>query len=161
MPLAFLRRAALLRQRDRLLPAGRLVCVDLTALSRLPGDSTDTDIEQLQAAREMLYPRYRDFGSDVAEFIDCCQTAGILTFTAPITHLRIEATSVREQRDGGFLVLVTVAGQLTLVSNHLPADSFAATDDIAGLVLTTVAETADHLYRSLLTTAKDLRRETA
>jgi len=151
MPLGFLRHTALLWQRSRPLPAGRLA--DLTALSRLPDDSTDNNIEWLQDAHEMLNMRYHDFGYAATEFIDCCRTAGILTFTAPITPVRIEATTV-----GGFLVLVTVADRFTLASSQLPADSFAATDDIAGLVLATIAETADRLYRSLLTTAKDLAR---
>jgi len=156
MPLALLRRAALLWQRNRPLPAGRFVCADLTALSRLPYDSADKNIEWLQDAREMLSMRYHDFGYAATEFIDCCRTAGILTFTAPITHVRVEATAA-----GDVLVLVTVADRLTVVSNQLPADSFAATDDIAGLLLATVAETADRLYRSLPITVKDLRRERA
>lgn len=156
MPLALLRRAALLWQRDRPLPADRRICADLAALSRLLDDSTDNDVESLQYAHEMLHRRYPDFGYAATEFIDCCQTAGILTFTAPITHIRVEAPNA-----GGILVLLTVADRLTLASDPLPADSFTATDDIAGLVLATVAETADRLHRSLLTTTEDLRRRRA
>jgi hypothetical protein len=161
MPLVFLRRAALLWQRDRRLPAGRLVCADLTALSRLADNSTDRNIQWLQAMRDMLDTRHQDFGYAAVEFIDCCQTAGILRFPAPITCIRVETSGGRELRDDGLLVLVTVADRLTLASSPLPAMTFAATDDVAGLVLTTVAETADRLCRSLLATTKDLRRRRA
>ena len=116
------------------------------------------EAEELSELLSLLDPRSRSFGTDVADLIDRCNTHGILTFTAPILSIRIEPTTVGEARDGGFLVLVTVTDGITLASSQLVPDIFRDADDVARHVLASVVETANRLYRRLLTAAAHLTR---
>jgi hypothetical protein len=112
----------------------------------------------LRAAVDALDPVTRSFGGDVADFVDACISARVLTFDAPITGIRIEPTVLGESRDGGFLVLLTVGHVTTVASGQLGADLFRDADDIAAHVLGAVISAANSIYRSLLSTAAELSR---
>jgi diguanylate cyclase (GGDEF)-like protein len=105
------------------------------------------DIAELQSLLEVLDPATRHFGSDAAELVTRGLEHGVLQLHSPLTHVRIEPTTVDEYRDGGFLVLVTVADAITLTSAQLHPRDFAGLNDrTAEHLLTIVADTACRLY---------------
>ncbi len=101
----------------------------------------------------LMNPRSRDFGTDVAAFIDQCGEQQILRIAAPVTAVWLEATVNGDYRDGGFLVMVTIADRITLASGQLIPQVFHDADDLPRQVLAVVVDVADHTYREFLHTA--------
>jgi len=105
------------------------------------------DIADLQNLLEVLDPATRHFGTDVADLVARCLDHGVLQLHSPLTHVRIEATTVGEYRDGGFLILVTIADAVTLTSAQIHPRDFTHRGDHTGEhVLAAVAETVCRLY---------------
>ena len=128
------------------------VWADLSRLDQLVNGDTD----DLPTLVTLMDPRGRDFGTDVAAFIDHCGEQHILRIAAPVTAVRIEATVNGEYRDGGFLVMVTNADRITLASGLLVPLVFNDSDDLPRQVLAVVVDVADHTYREFLHTAASL-----
>ncbi|BEL12897.1 hypothetical protein Q0Z83_110880 [Actinoplanes sichuanensis] len=147
-------------RRDRRRQTWSFVHADDTKLpAPRQADSEPEAADVLQAAVDTLDPMTRSFGGDVADFVEACIGAQVLTFDAPITGIRIEPTVLGESRDGGFLILVTVGESTTVASGRLGADLFRDADDIAAHVLGAVLSTANSIYRTLLSTAAELSRD--
>ncbi|RSM47980.1 hypothetical protein DMB66_47170 [Actinoplanes sp. ATCC 53533] len=107
------------------------------------------DIAELQSLLEVLNPTSRSLGSDTAELVIRCLDHGALQLQSPLTHVRIEATTVGDYRDGGFLVLVTIADTITLTSTQIhPRDLAGLGKRTAEQLLAVVADTACQLYDS-------------
>ena len=105
------------------------------------------DIAELQSLLKSLDPTSRRFGTDAAELVTRCLEHGALQLHSPLTHVRIEATTVDECRDGGFLVLVTIADTVVLASAAiLPRDIGGPHDRTAENLVAVVADTACRLY---------------
>jgi hypothetical protein len=136
--------------------AVRPVVLDSVAFSRLTArnvslDAADIheidDAEERDQVIEVLSPRSRGFGTDVAELVAYSVRHKILRYRAPVTGLFIEPTTIGERRDGGFLVLVRVADTITLASDRLhPCPSPGAPVHQAAVVLGAVADAASHVY---------------
>lgn len=105
------------------------------------------DIIELQSLLKSLDPATRRFGTDTAELVTRCLDHGALRLHSPLTHVRIEATTVDEYRDGGFLVLVTIADTVTLASAPiLPRNIAGPHDRTAEHLIAVIADTACRLY---------------
>ncbi|WP_203841837.1 hypothetical protein [Winogradskya humida] len=126
--------------------------------------SDSTDADDVPTLFALMDPRSRDFGTDVAAFIDHCCEQQILRIAAPVTAVGIEATVNGDYRDGGFLVMVTIADRITLASGQLLSGVFHDADDLPRQVLggfhvaalAVVVDVADHTYREFLHTAASL-----
>ena len=127
------------------------VWADLTRLDQLVSNDTDTD--ELPTLFTLMDPGGRDLGTDVAAFIDHCCEQQVLRIAAPVTAVGIEATVSGDYRDGGFLVMVTIADRITLASGQLISRVFHDADDLPREVLAVVVDVADHTYREFLRTA--------
>ncbi|MFI7598257.1 hypothetical protein [Actinoplanes sp. NPDC049681] len=152
-------RAALARRRAgnrtvRSDNAGLAVWADLARLDQLVANAADPD--EMPALFTLMNPAGRDFGTDVATFIDHCCEQQILLVAAPVTAVDIEATVSGDCRDGGFLVMVTINDQITVASGQLIPKAFRDADDLPRKVLAVVVDIADHAYREFLRTAADL-----
>ncbi|WP_045740288.1 hypothetical protein [Actinoplanes rectilineatus] len=152
-------RAALARRRTgnwavRPDSAGLTVWVDLARLDQVTVDNADTD--ELSTLFALMNPAGRDFGTDVAAFIDYCCEKQVLRVAAPVTAVGIEATVSGDYRDGGFLVMVTIADQITVASGQLLPEVFRDAGDLPRRVLAVVVDVADHAYREFLRTAAEL-----
>lgn len=128
------------------------VWADLTRLDQLVNDDTD----DLATLFILMDPLGGDFGTDVGAFIDHCGEQQVLRIAAPITTIGIEATVNGDYRDGGFLVMVTIADRITLASGQLLPQVFQNSDDLPRQVLAVVVDVADHTYREFLHTAASL-----
>ncbi|MFG1995244.1 hypothetical protein ACGFJ7_35245 [Actinoplanes sp. NPDC048988] len=162
MPLKDLVRAALARRRGKDRPessvsAGLSVWADLTRLDELVAGAT----EDLPTLFMLINPAGHDFGTDVAAFIDHCCEQQVLLLAAPVTAVGIEATVSGDYRDGGFLVMVTIADQITLASGQLVPEAFRDADNLPRQVLAVVVDVADHAYREFLRTAAELAGRTS
>lgn len=147
-------------RRNRQRQTWPVVHADDTKLLENRQTSTPSEAdERLQATADALDPTNAGFGSGVSDFIDACVCGEVLTFDVPITRIRIAPTVLGERRDGGFLVLVTVGHVTTVASDQLSAELFRGADDVAASVLAVVLSTADHVYRTLLSTAAELPRD--
>jgi hypothetical protein len=133
---------------------GLTVWADLTRLDQLV--TADSDTDELPTLFALMNPGGRDFGTDVAAFIDHCWEQQILRVAAPVIAVGIEATVSGDYRDGGFLVMVTVADRITVASGQLIPEVFRDADDLPRKVLALVVDIADHSYREFLRTAADL-----
>ncbi|MEV4708204.1 hypothetical protein [Actinoplanes sp. NPDC049316] len=133
---------------------GLTVWADLARLDHLAADAAGTD--ELPTLFTLMNPGGRDFGTDVAAFIEHCSEQQILRFAAPVTAVDIEATVSGDYRDGGFLVMVTIADRITMASGQLIPQVFRDADDLPRQVLAVVVDVADHAYREFLQTAADL-----
>jgi hypothetical protein len=131
---------------------GLTVWADLARLDQL----MDGDPDDLPALFTLMNPGGRDFGTDVAAFIDHCSEQQVLRVAAPVTAVGIEATVSGDYRDGGFLVMVTIADQITVASGQLIPEVFRDAADLPRKVLAVVVDIADHAYRELLRTAAEL-----
>ncbi|MEU4243955.1 hypothetical protein [Actinoplanes sp. NPDC026619] len=127
------------------------VWADLARLEQLVAD--DTDDAELPSLFRLTDPGGRDFGTEVAAFIDHCCEQQILHITAPVTAVGIEATVGGDHRDGGFLVMVTIADRITVASGQLIPEVFRSADDLPQKVLAVVVDIADHTYREFVLTA--------
>ncbi|MEV8509686.1 hypothetical protein AB0368_33330 [Actinoplanes sp. NPDC051475] len=150
-------RAALARRRavNRTVSSagsGLTVWADLARLDELVAGDTD----DLPTLFTLMNPGGRDFGTDVATFIDHCCEQQILLLAAPVTAVGIEATVSGDCRDGGFLVMVTIADQISVASGQLVPEAFRDADDLPRKVLAVVVDIADHAYREFLRTAAEL-----
>jgi hypothetical protein len=130
------------------------IWADLARLDQLVNDATDAD--DVSTLFALMDPRGRDFGTDVAAFIDHCCEQQILRIAAPVTAVGIEATVSGDYRDGGFLVMVTIADRITLASGQLIAGVFLDADDPPLQVLAVVVDVAEHTYREFLHTTASL-----
>ena len=139
----------------RLAATELIVWADLTRLDRLVNDDTD----DLPALFTLMDPRGRDFGTDVAALIDHCGEQQILRIAAPVTAVGIEVTVNGDYRDGGFLVMVTIADRITVASGQLIPQVFHDSDDVPRQVLAVIVDVADHTYREFLHTAASLHRD--
>lgn len=140
-----------------------LVVFDRHLFDRLAAGQVSSDIAhlddlaELSAVLEVLNPRGRDFGTDVADLVAFCLEHGALRAQYPITGVSIHPTVVGETRDGGFLVLITVAGMLALASDQTHPRTFADDPtDAARRVLATVAATGCGLYNAYQATTATL-----
>jgi diguanylate cyclase (GGDEF)-like protein len=105
------------------------------------------DITELQSLLKVLDPATRHFGTDTADLVFRCLDNGALRLRDPLTHVRIEATAHGEYRDGGFLVLVTIADTITLTSGQIHPWTFAGLGErTAEHLVAAVADTACRLY---------------
>jgi diguanylate cyclase (GGDEF)-like protein len=105
------------------------------------------DIAELHSLLQVLDPATREFGTDTAELVTRCLEHGALQLHSPLTHVRIEATTLGQYRDGGFLVLATIADTITLTSAQIHPRAFAGLGDrTAEQLLAVVADTACRLY---------------
>lgn len=157
-----LARAAFARGRTRNRPvhsarSGLAVWADLARLD----EPAAGDADDLPTLFTLMNPAGRDFGTDVAAFIDHCCQQQVLPMVAPVTAVGIEATVGGDDRDGGFLVMVTVADQITVASGQLIPEVFRGADDSPRKVLAVVVDVADHAYRELLRTAAELTGRTS
>jgi hypothetical protein len=130
------------------------VWADLARLDQFMSDDTGT----AEAANTftLMDSASRGFGTDVAAFIDHCCEQHILRIAAPVTAVGIEATLRGDYRDGGFLVMVTIADRITVASGQLTSRVFHDADDLPRKVLAVVVDVADHTYREFLRTADSL-----
>jgi hypothetical protein len=148
------RRAGTGRLGDRGHTVGPVV-FDSAAFSRLAArhvsvDAADIhdvdDAEELDQVLEVLCPRSRGFGTDVAELVAYSVRHKILHYREPVTGLFIEPTTCGDLRDGGFLVMVRVADTIALSSDRLrPCPSPGAPVHQAAVVLGAVADAASHV----------------
>jgi hypothetical protein len=131
---------------------GLTVWADLARLEQLVAHDT----EELPILFTLMNPGGRDFGTDVAAFIDHCCERQVLRVAAPVTAVGIEATVSGDYRDGGFLIMVTIADRITVASGQLIPEVFRDADDLPRKVLAVVVDIADHAYREFLHTAATL-----
>ncbi|GLZ00800.1 hypothetical protein [Actinoplanes sp. NBRC 103695] len=131
---------------------GPAIWADLARLDELMAGETD----DLPVVFTLMDPGGRDFGTDVAAFIDHCCEQQVLHVAAPVAAVGIEATVGGDYRDGGFLVMVTIADRITVASGQLLPEVFRGADDLPRWVLAVVIDVADQVYRELVRTAADL-----
>lgn len=148
------------RHTGRLSAEPDLVTFDRDRFDRLATGEVSSDVAHLddladlECLLEVLDPRGRDFGTDVADLVASCLEHRALRLLPPVTSVSISPTVLGESRDGGFLVLVTVAGACTLASDRTHTGDFDRRGITAArAVLATVAATACALYDAYLTTA--------
>jgi diguanylate cyclase (GGDEF)-like protein len=131
----------------------RVVSFDPAFFQRLAAGQVSSDvahnddIADLQSLLDTLDPTTRHFGTDTADLVTRCLDHGVLHLHDPLTHLGIEATTAGEYRDGGFLVLVTIADAVTLASTQIhPRDFVGLGDPTAEHLLAVITDTAGRLF---------------
>ncbi|MFI5497156.1 DNA-processing protein DprA [Actinoplanes sp. NPDC051859] len=115
--------------------------------------ATAGDDDHLANLRSLLDPRSHEFGTDVSALVDGYLERQVLQFTAPVTAIGIEPTVNGAYRDGGFLVMVTIADALTVASHHWHPDAFLDAVDVPDAVLAAVVDTTDRLVHTFFATA--------
>ena len=76
------------------------------------------DIAELQQLLDVLDPKSRDFGTDVADPVDRPLSHGAIELRFPVTGLSVQPITSGDSRDGGFAVFVEIG--------HIPHRRFAA-----------------------------------
>jgi hypothetical protein len=128
--------------------------IDTALIDSAPAGGADAAaLSRLVAAVD---PGSSGFAVSVAALVAWCTAYRVLTFSAPVTAVRIEPAF---RGCGGLRVLTGVGDRVTLASPELAPELFAGADDVAVTVLAAIVETADRACRDLLHEAAALAQD--
>jgi hypothetical protein len=137
------------------LDAADTVVADVDLLDQLmtddaPDDAAQDSLAEFRLAVDLIDGRSREFGSDVAVFLDQCLRFQLLDLPHTVREIRAEPTVLAEARDGGYLLLVHLRNGVTLASHRQRPDLDPGTP-AARQVLTAVAATANQVLAAYQT----------
>jgi hypothetical protein len=131
------------------------VVADVDLLERLlicdvPSDTSPDSLDEFQGTVELIDGRSREFGTDVAAFLDHCLRLRLLHLPDSVHGIRAEPTVLDEARDGGYLLLISLRNGVTLAS-HRQRPALAPATPPARQILTAIADTANHVLSAYQT----------